>query len=112
MSVTSHVPPPPLSVTVHMDDTRVRVDVAGEVDTASITRLQDALDDALSGHPTGVIVNLADVTFMDSSGINTLIRAYNTATRTGTTLTVINCPPIVRRVLTITGVFDLLTGEH
>jgi anti-sigma B factor antagonist len=112
MSVISHVPPPPLSVAVHIDGSGVRVDVAGEVDIANAPRLRAALDDTLRASPAAVTVNVVDVTFLDSTGINTLVQAHAAASRAGATLTVINCPSIVRRVLTVTGVLELLTGER
>ncbi|MFI7609176.1 STAS domain-containing protein [Micromonospora sp. NPDC049366] len=81
----------------------------GEIDLATADALDAALADAL-GRPgvTEVVVDLTDVTFLDSSGIRALVGAANNARRAGTTLRVVDPQPVVARVLWITGVGGLL----
>jgi len=49
-----------------------------------------------------VLLNLAGVTQMDSSGISTMVRSYITLTRDGGSLKLLNPTGHVREILTIT----------
>ena len=51
----------------------------GEVDMHESPRLRTALLDALAGGPAAVVVDLAGVSFMDSSGVATLVEAMKLA---------------------------------
>ena len=84
----------------------VRVAAVGEIDMNSAPRLHRAVLDALAAHPSLIEVDLAGVTFMDSSGINTLIECRRHAG--GAELRVINPARPVRRVLTVTGLARVL----
>ncbi|MEV6601795.1 STAS domain-containing protein [Actinoplanes sp. NPDC051346] len=75
---------------------------AGEIDQFTAPRLADALAAAVPGRRL-VEVDLSDVTFMDSSGINTLVQHR----RPGCDLIVVDVPPRIRRVLEMTGVDQL-----
>ena len=76
---------------------------AGEIDQATAPLFADALADAVPGRHR-VEVDLAGVTFMDSSGINALVQHR----RPGCDLVVTHVPPHIRRVLDITGLTPLL----
>jgi anti-sigma B factor antagonist len=104
------VPPPTLLVSQHpASDGGVRLAVAGEVDVCTANRLHEALTTALDARPSTVVVDLAEVTFIDSSAITALMTARRRASAGGGTLTVINGNGIVRRVLEVTGVLHALT---
>ena len=47
----------------------------GEVDLETVDRFADILDSRLWSGCEGVLVDLSDVTFMDSTGISALVRA-------------------------------------
>ena len=56
-------------------------------------------------------VDLADVTFLDSTGIAVLVAANKRASERATEFTIRNAAPNVRRVFEITGLDDLLAFE-
>jgi anti-anti-sigma factor len=56
----------------------------------------------------GLILDLAGVTFTDSSGIHALARAAGRALERGRQLEIVNCPPSVERMLGLTGNQHLL----
>jgi len=56
-----------------------------------------------------VTVDLAEVTFMDSTGLTTLMDAHLQAERNGWTFTVRRPSPAVTRVFELAGVGSLLT---
>jgi anti-anti-sigma factor len=53
--------------------------------------------------PCDVLVNLADVTQMDSTGISTLVQSYVTLMRDGGSLKILNPTGYVREVLAVLG---------
>jgi anti-sigma B factor antagonist len=78
----------------------------GELDVASSPAFRDALI-AAQADAADVIVDLSELTFIDSSGISTLIRAHQ-RTSDGGSIKVVGARSAVRRVFDITGVSKLL----
>lgn len=76
--------------------------------------LRNAVQDAVNGGANKVVINLADVSTIDSSGVGELVSAYTTATNRGARLKLANLPPKITDVLTITQlitVFDVYDTE-
>jgi stage II sporulation protein AA (anti-sigma F factor antagonist) len=88
---------------------RAIVFVQGEIDMSAGLEIRDALSTAQQGSPD-VIVDVSDVTFMDSTGINALLRAHRQMPPGGS-LRVAGATSAVRRVFDITGVSELLLRE-
>ncbi|MFF3751436.1 STAS domain-containing protein [Streptomyces sp. NPDC002018] len=82
--------------------------VAGNLDLHTAPVLYRRVDDVLGGHPT-VMVDLAGVTFCDSSGLNTLIRLHRRAQEAGGRLVLAAPPPQMLRLLTTTGAGRIFT---
>ena len=84
--------------------------VAGEVDIATSARLGAAISESVdAGDLTHVVVDLDQVTFLDSTGIQVLLHGRDGATERGLAFRVTNPHGVVRRTLEITGVLALLT---
>jgi anti-anti-sigma factor len=89
-----------------------RAAVAGEVDLATVPVLRDTLLNVLCDqHPAVLDVDLAEVTFLDCTGLGVLVAVRNAAVRTGSRLRVTNPQPIVRQILEVTGLLGVLTAE-
>jgi anti-sigma B factor antagonist len=61
-----------------------------------------------------VLVNMADVSYMDSSGIGELIASYTTVARKGGKMKLVNLSPKIKDILQITqlmSVFDIYDDE-
>jgi anti-anti-sigma factor len=84
--------------------TTVRIVAAGELDLATASQLRDHVAGALAGSTEIVVLDLAEITFIDSSGLQTLIEA---AGHEGNRLRIIPSPACVR-LFDITGVRDRL----
>jgi len=84
------------------------IKVHGDIELRSAARFQDVLLDALVTWPTRLIVDLAEVTSIDLSGIDVLINAHQRGRNEGTELVLQAPGPDVRRVLEMTGVVDLV----
>ncbi len=61
--------------------------------------LRETIDELLAEKWTGILLNLAAVTFMDSAGIGELVAGFRTAKRFGTTLKLLNANERVRSTL-------------
>lgn len=76
--------------------------------------LRDAIHEALSAGATRILVNLQDVSTIDSSGVGELVSSYTTVTNRGGKLKLLNLPPKVADILQITQlitVFDVFDDE-
>ena len=91
--------------------TETRIRPRGEIDMAVADRFGEAIITALMVGSPRVVVDLTEVTFLDSSGIRALLVAHRVAAERDRSLTVENPVSIVRRVLTIGGILDLLTDK-
>ena len=85
--------------------------VSGEIDIATAPLLDERLRAAQSNGYTGVVVDLEHVTFMDSSGLRSLLRAAEQARRSDKWFATVKPPPMVRRVFEITGTAHLLVAD-
>ena len=52
------------------------VHVHGEIDLYTAPQLWETLDAAIAGTPHELVIDLSDVTFLDSSGLAVLVRAH------------------------------------
>ena len=83
-------------------DNRVAViRVGGEIDVATAPLVQQAILAQIQCR-TSTIADLADVTFLDASGVGMLIRADQLARRRGVRLTFTHPTGLVARVLRLT----------
>ena len=92
-----------LSLNVRTAGDRSVLDVVGEVDVYSAPELRERLSQLLSAGEPSLIVNLADVTFLDSTGIGTLVAGLNRAVQFGGTLTLVCDHDRILKLFRITG---------
>jgi anti-anti-sigma factor len=112
MAAPDATPPQRLTVSSQATgDGSIRVAAAGELDIAGVDMLSAAMSTAIDRSPVAILVDLDALTFMDSSGVATLIAAQRRANAQGVTFAVTNTRGIVRRVLELTGAFEQLTGH-
>jgi anti-sigma B factor antagonist len=81
-----------------------RVAVSGEVDVSNASALRDVLDEQLSSGKGSLAIDLAEVPYIDSTGIGVLVGAAHRAKETGRTLSVERPQRNVARVLSLLGV--------
>lgn len=77
--------------------------------------LRDAIHQALDAGAKSILINLDDVTTIDSSGVGELVSSYTTVTNRGGRLKLANLPPKVADILQITQlitVFDVYEDEE
>jgi anti-anti-sigma factor len=97
-------PPVQLAIDIRAVGDQTVLTVGGEVDIVTVESFENALRDAQRS--PRVVVDLSEVTFMDSAGINALVGAYH---RVGPDceLRLVGLRPNVRRVFEITGLLEL-----
>jgi anti-anti-sigma factor len=82
------------------------VAVRGEVDLATAAELEAFVRSALDDAPDGVVLDLSQLTFIDSSGLRALVALAKDAESRGTTLALRSLPRHAQRVLELTGLGD------
>ena len=91
-----------LRLDVEPADGTTTVRVVGEVDLATSPQLRECL----TGLDGVVVVDLTEVGFLDSSGLNALIGSKKHLTTTGGTLRLRGAQPHVRHVFDVMGMAD------
>jgi anti-anti-sigma factor len=85
--------------------------VKGEIDLRAADDLWSGIETALADGPPRLVLDMVDTTFMDSSGLNTLLRAYAAVGRLPEALVLRTPSPAVRRVIALAGLEDLFTYD-
>lgn len=92
---------------VFRDERGIRLAVAGEIDIMAADGLRDTLIQTLHKYrPVHIDVNLADVTFMDASGVTALLKFAIAAHRQDCAISITDPQSGAQKVLEITGVLD------
>lgn len=91
------------------------VSVTGEVDVASAPKLGTMLSEVLASGCSKVVVDLTNVSFMDSSGLGVLVQHYKRFTAARGELRLVITEPRVLQVFEITkltSVFSIFDSLH
>jgi len=91
-----------------LDQRELQLSLRGEIDYESAQDLRAAVTSALDGNIDRLVVNLAGVTFLDSTGIGTLVVARRICLGCGVTLTIRDASPFIARLFAVVGVCDVL----
>lgn len=81
--------------------------VYGEIDVLTAPRLHETLQEVIAESPSTLLIDMANVTFIDSTGLGTLVVAHRHLEERGGKLRLVSVPPAVSQVLDVTG----LTGR-
>lgn len=91
----------------HSGDTTI-VSLSGELDIATVPELRPVATEELDRPGcTTLVLDLSELSFLDSTGIGCWVEIRSYATDLGKQVTVRNAPPAVRRVLEIGGLLTL-----
>jgi anti-anti-sigma factor len=83
--------------------------VHGDIDLSNAEQLEQEISTLGAGDTTGIVVDLAEVTFLDSAGINALVKSRRWADGHGRSMWVTGARGLVREVLVLTGVLAHLS---
>jgi anti-sigma B factor antagonist len=96
---------------VQPDRDRVVVRVVGELDFGVAPQVVAAVDELLDAGFARIVIDLRDLSFLDSAGVHTLVSARRSADRRGSALSVVPGPREVQRVFELTATDSLLAFE-
>ena len=92
----------------HRNDDMVRLALAGEFDLSNAAQVEDVLKEIERDSPSLLVLDLRDLTFMDSTGLRVMVSADARARDDSRRLAVVQGPESVHRVFRITGLDDHL----
>ncbi|MDW5329682.1 STAS domain-containing protein [Plantactinospora sp. KLBMP9567] len=97
-----------ISIIEQHTDSGVRLLLSGEIDLATVGQIRDAVTDLLTrDNPSAIVLDLKDVSFIDSSGMGELVRCHQAAAVSGGVLRLENLAPFPHRQLWATGLLGL-----
>ena len=104
-----------LSAAVHRDGGEVVVDIRGELDDYTAPRLRETLEGLAEEGVADLVLDLGDMTFIDSTGLGVLVGALKRSQAQHGQVTLRRPSPATRKVLELTGlhkVFTLVDGAE
>ena len=96
----------PLEVESEGDGHRARLTLVGELDIATVPRLEQALEEALARRPAELVLDLRPLGFLDSSGLRQFIVLADRAREEGWTLL------LVRPAKPVLSIFQITRAEE
>jgi anti-anti-sigma factor len=84
------------------------VALEGEIDLSAVSEVEQRIAAAEAGGPAELILDLRQVTFMDSSGLRVLLGAHHRAEERGGEFAVVRGGEAVERLLEVTGLASRL----
>jgi anti-sigma B factor antagonist len=96
----------PFAIRAERRDGIARIRAHGELDLQTVPLLDRALEAVDKFKPARVVLDLTDLSFVDSMGVHAILRAHTRATESGIVLVVVNSSENVRKV------FELTRTEH
>jgi anti-sigma B factor antagonist len=97
----------PFEIEVEERETYALVGMAGELDLAAAEAVETALAPVEDRFPT-VVLDLRNVTFLDSTGIRVLVSADARARKAGRELKIVRGPEEVQKLLYLAGLDKIL----
>jgi anti-sigma B factor antagonist len=92
------------------------LDISGKITLGEATKtIRHTISDLLQNGGRKIVLNLADVNYIDSWGIGELVRTYTTVTNEGRQLRLLNLTNKIRELLVITKlltVFQVYENEQ
>jgi anti-anti-sigma factor len=90
------------------DARKARLVLGGELDMAARFQAEQALDALLAEPVEQLVVDLGEVTFVDSTGMGLVLEVHDRARTEGFKLRLLRGPKDVQRVFELAGVADVL----
>ena len=103
--------PAPYRCEVFPERDRVRIAPVGELDIATTPELEETIRELVESGFDQVVLDLADVEFLDSTGLRLILRWHASAQQDGLRFWVRPGPPAVQKLFTLTGTAELVGLE-
>ena len=86
--------------------------VGGELQQSTVELFRQAVAEALTARPVGLVIDLLLLAFIDSSGLSALIGARHACDRVGCRLSLSGVSPALRRTLHTTRLTEYLNANE
>ena len=97
-----------LKLTTHQSGDVTIVDVTGKLTLGEATSaLRDTVREVVAGGARKIVLNMADVSYMDSSGLGELVGAHTTVTNAGGEIKLLSLAKRVHDLLKITKLYTV-----
>lgn len=96
------------AIGVEIQDGRIVITIAGDIDWSNALALNQAFDAATAADPMPVVFDIADVEFLDSSFLRSVVLCQQRLAGDGVVVSVRNPRPQARKVFEVTGMEGLL----
>lgn len=107
---SSHDPSSMFAIKARSEQDTTTIAISGELDIASADRLRAAIRSAENGTTRWIILDLEELTFMDSTGLNALLEARRRPSLKGDRLRFVRSRHSqVKKLLAITGTSETLS---
>ena len=103
--------PHPFSATVGALDGNALVTLVGDLDLNTASDLTRVLNTFIENGPAEVVLDFAELSFLDSTGISVLIAAQSSLNQQGRRLTIRSPRPPALKLFEMTGLTDILNVE-
>ncbi len=98
-----------MSISGEVVDRNMILQIGGEIDHHQVKKLMQEIDSRIDLHmPRNLVLDLNGVTFMDSSGIALLLRAWKRMQELEGTTAVVHVPQQALRVLQAAGIDSMM----
>lgn len=105
------MPPFPLAITAQRQETSTVLRLTGEIDLSSAHLLVEAIDEAIDAGATTIVLDFAGVTFVNSTGLGTMVAATKRLRGEGGDLVLRHFRGIPASALATTGLDRFFTIE-
>ncbi len=100
------------SVTLTIGHDRARLQLCGELDTLSAHELSASFNEACAAEPPLLVIDLAKLSYCDSSGIRALLSAAMQCESKGIEMRLVDAQANVRRIFELTNTAALLRSDQ
>lgn len=99
----------PITIESSTEGAAASVSLAGELDVHTAPQVAEVLEGALAAGATEITIDVAELRFCDSSGIQVLVQARERALAAGGSVRLAGVHGTVEKVLSVTGLLELLS---
>ncbi len=102
-----------MSVRLVLKDGTLTALLSGEIDHHSAQKIRETIDDtAGKTKPRHLVLDFAQVQFMDSSGVGLIMGRYKLMQSLGGQVSIANLPPKIEKIITLAGLNRLAVIER
>ncbi|MGA3088432.1 MAG: STAS domain-containing protein [Terriglobales bacterium] len=110
--MTAHPPPTPnLALASEITPTETIVRCSGRITMENAHQLRDTARQLIA-QSKRLVIDLSDVSYLDSSGLGTIVGVYISASKARCQLKFVNLSPRVKEIFTLTRLDEALAGHE